>query len=73
LQRSCFSARHAKGVFRNDDAQAKGAARKPLAIRAVARIDHRRFFGDFVADLAALAPAGLWEFHESLLESATLT
>ena len=63
LQRTRLGAAEPECPFGNHDAHAERAARQALAIGAVARIDQLRFFGDLVADRAALATAGLRELH----------
>src|SRR5438270_12644188 len=47
------------GPTRDDDPHAERAARKALAISAVARVDQLRRFADLIPDLAALAAASL--------------
>jgi hypothetical protein len=47
----------------HDNAHREGAARQPLAIPAMARVDELREFGDLIANFTALATAGLRELH----------
>ena len=49
----------------DDDAHREGAARQALAIPTMARIHGLRRLGDLVADLPALAPAGLRKLHRN--------
>src|SRR5215472_16169887 len=56
-----------KGGLRHDKPHRECAARQALAIGAVARVDRLRSFGDLIANLAALAAAGLGKFHRDLL------
>jgi hypothetical protein len=51
-----------KGGLRRGKPYGEGAARQALTIGAVARVDQLRSFGDLIANLAALAAAGLGNF-----------
>jgi uroporphyrinogen-III decarboxylase len=52
-----------ESVLWYDYSNPEGAAAQTLAILAMAGVDQLRRFGDLVADLAALAAAGLRKLH----------
>src|SRR5258706_3865707 len=58
-----LDSRQVKGPVVHRDRDRKRATRQALAIGAVAGVSQLRCFGDFVANLAAKAAAGLWKFH----------
>jgi hypothetical protein len=60
LEPSRLDPAETKRTLRDDNPHGERAARQALA---VARVDQLRDLGDFAADLAALAAAGLWKFH----------
>jgi len=66
LERARCDTAKLKPALRDHDAQRKGAARQTLAVLAVAGVDQLRGLGDPVAELAALAAAGLGKFHGDL-------
>jgi hypothetical protein len=64
LKRSPLACGQMECALRQGDSQRKGAARDPLTIGAVARVDQLGGLGDLVADLAALAGTGQRKLHE---------
>src|SRR5215472_16956558 len=69
-----FALNQAEGPIREHAAEREGAASHALAVGAVACVDDDRRLGDLVAHRAALATAGLREFHRvALLCSAAET
>jgi hypothetical protein len=63
LQLTRLDPREAESFVGDDDSHTERAAREALAIRAVAGVDQFWFFGDLIADLAALAAARLRKLH----------
>src|ERR1700746_752142 len=73
LERSRLDSAEMKGGLGRDKPHGKGAARQALTIGALSRVDQLRSFGDLIANLAALAAAGLGKFHRGLLFKAALS
>ena len=66
LECSGFTRREAEARLRHGDPQREGAARLVLAGDAVACVDELWGLGDFIADFAAQAAAGLWQVRVGL-------
>src|SRR5215472_12316975 len=62
-----FALDQTEGPVREHAADREGAAGHALAVGAVAGVDHDRRLGDLIAQRAALATAGLREFHRAIL------
>jgi len=66
LERSRLNSAETKGSLGPNDPHREGAAGQALAIGAVAGVDQLRRLANLVAQLAALAAAGLRELHRFL-------
>src|SRR4051794_18107853 len=63
LDRSRLACNATEGRLWQDNSQGESAARDPLAISAMARIDQLRCLGDFAPNFPALAATGLRKVH----------